>query len=72
MKSLKIKTKQITLGQALKLANIAGSGGEGKLLIKAGKIDVNGKVELRRGRKLNHDDIITDLQNQESFIIKEE
>jgi ribosome-associated protein len=42
----------ITLGQALKAADLVGSGGEAKVLIQAGEVRVNGEVETRRGRKL--------------------
>jgi len=47
-----------TLGQALKVANLVGSGGEAKVLIQAGEILVNGKVETRRGRKLEKGDVV--------------
>jgi ribosome-associated protein len=42
----------ITLGQALKAANLVGSGGEAKVLVQAGEVLVNGEVETRRGRQL--------------------
>ena len=47
-----------TLGQALKVASIVGSGGEAKVVIQAGKVFVNGEVETRRGRKLEEGDVI--------------
>ena len=48
----------VNLGQALKAANIAGTGGEAKVLIQTGEVRVNGEVETRRGRKLKSGDII--------------
>lgn len=48
----------ITLGQALKLADIVGTGGEAKFLVQAGEVKVNGEVETRRGRKLTRGDVI--------------
>ncbi len=48
----------ITLGQALKAANVVGSGGEAKVLIQAGEVRINGEVETRRSRKLKRGDII--------------
>ncbi len=48
----------ITLGQALKAANVVGTGGEAKVLIQAGEVRVNSEVETRRGRKLREGDII--------------
>jgi ribosome-associated protein len=47
-----------TLGQALKAANLVGSGGEAKVLIQAGEITVNGEVETRRGRRLQAGDVV--------------
>ena len=48
----------ITLGQALKAANVVGTGGEAKVLIQTGEVRVNGKVETRRGLKLREGDVI--------------
>ncbi len=48
----------ITLGQALKAASIAGTGGEAKVLVQTGEVTVNGEVEKRRGRKLREGDIV--------------
>jgi ribosome-associated protein len=48
----------ITLGQALKAVNVAGTGGEAKVLIQAGEVQVNGEVETRRGRKLQEGDVV--------------
>jgi len=48
----------ITLGQALKAINVAGTGGEAKILIQAGEVQVNGEVETRRGRKLQEGDVV--------------
>jgi ribosome-associated protein len=48
----------ITLGQALKAANVVGTGGEAKVLIQTGEVRVNGKIETRRGLKLWGGDVI--------------
>jgi ribosome-associated protein len=47
-----------TLGQALKVANIVGSGGEAKVVIQAGVVLVNEEVETRRGRRLRAGDVV--------------
>ena len=47
-----------TLGQALKVASLVGSGGEAKVLVQAGEVLVNGEVETRRGRKLEKGDVV--------------
>ncbi len=45
-------TEYIKLDQFLKLANVASTGGQAKVLILDGAVKVNGVVETRRGRKL--------------------
>jgi ribosome-associated protein len=49
---------EITLGQALKIANLVGTGGEAKVLIQSGEVRVNGEVETRRGRELRPGDVV--------------
>jgi len=46
----------IRLGQFLKLAGIADSGGDARALIAAGEVTVNGEPETRRGRQLHPGD----------------
>ena len=48
----------MTLGQALKAADLAGSGGEAKVVIQGGEVRVNGEVETRRGRRLIEGDVV--------------
>ena len=42
----------VELCQLLKLAGIASSGGEGKHIVAAGEVTVDGAVELRKGAKI--------------------
>ena len=42
----------IKLDQFLKLQGIAQTGGEAKIIIREGQVEVNGEEEIRRGRKL--------------------
>ena len=49
----------IKLDQFLKVVNVARSGGDAKLLIRSGDVMVNGEMELRRGRKLYDEDVVT-------------
>ena len=48
----------IKLDQFLKLAQIAESGGQAKVLIQSGQVKVNNEVETRRGRKLHPGDTV--------------
>ena len=52
MEKITIKDEYIKLGQALKLAGLVDSGLKAKEVIQAGKVLVNGEVDLRRGKKL--------------------
>ncbi|MEW6622366.1 MAG: RNA-binding S4 domain-containing protein [Bacillota bacterium] len=58
MEKVKIKTDEIQLDQFLKWANIVGSGGEAKNLIKSGIVKVNHVPEERRSKKLKKGDIV--------------
>ena len=49
---LEITTEYIKLQDALKLANLVGSGGEAKVLIQEGQVTVNGEICTMRGKKL--------------------
>uniref|UniRef100_N2B8L3 Uncharacterized protein n=1 Tax=Eubacterium plexicaudatum ASF492 TaxID=1235802 RepID=N2B8L3_9FIRM len=59
MSMIKIRDEYIKLGQAMKLAGMAGSGTEAKILIQDGQVLVNGEVELRRGKKLYPGDVVS-------------
>jgi ribosome-associated protein len=43
---------KIKLDQFLKWSGVVQTGGEAKLLIQSGEVQVNGAIETRRGRKL--------------------
>ena len=58
MEIIKIRDDFIKLGQALKLAGLAGSGVEAKIEIQEGFVKVNGEVEVQRGKKICPGDII--------------
>lgn len=47
-----------SLGQALKIWGLVGTGGEAKVLIQYGEVQVNGEVETRRGRRLRPGDVV--------------
>ena len=54
-----ITTEYIKLDSLLKLAGAVQTGGEGKLLIADGAVEVNGEVCLQRGKKLRPGDTVT-------------
>jgi ribosome-associated protein len=58
MRDVEIDGDMIRLGQFLKLADLIGTGGEGKILISSGDVTVNGEVDLRRGRQLHKGDVV--------------
>ena len=49
----------IKLDQFIKFQELAQSGGQAKVLIQHGHVQVNGEVETRRGRKLRQGDTVT-------------
>ena len=55
-KILEITTEFIRLDSAMKLAAIAGTGGEAKMLIQDGLVKVNGEKCESRGKKLRDGD----------------
>lgn len=54
-----ISGDSIKLGQFLKLANLAETGGHAKELISAGEVAVNGEVVTSRGFSLHDADTVT-------------
>ncbi len=59
MTTVTITDEYIKLGQALKLAGFVGSGTDAKYVISEGMVEVNGEVEVRRGRKLVPGDVVS-------------
>jgi ribosome-associated protein len=59
VRDVRIRDDTIRLGQALKLAGLAESGGHARALIEEGTVCVNGKVETRRGRQVLRGDVVT-------------
>lgn len=53
-----IRGESIRLGQLLKLAGVAGTGGDARELVQDGAVRVNGEPETRRGRQLRDGDIV--------------
>ena len=63
-----MESEHIRLDQFLKLVGVVNSGGEAKHLIQNGEVQVNGEVEMRRGRKLISGDIVK--FRQQEFVVK--
>lgn len=59
-----LKGDYIKLDQLLKAANIAGSGGEAKILIEEGSVLYNGEIEMRRGKKIYRGDRVTGKEDK--------
>ncbi|BBH71022.1 RNA-binding protein [Actinoplanes sp. OR16] len=58
MRDVSIGSDMIRLGQFLKLADLIETGGEGKILIASGDVQVNGEADTRRGRQLHPGDVV--------------
>ncbi len=69
MEKIILNEEYIKLGQALKAARLVSSGVEAKFAIQDGLVKVNGEVELRRGRKLYDQDVVS-FEGKTIFISK--
>ena len=71
MDTLKLRDGEeyIKLGQALKVANLVGSGVEAKMVIQDGYVKVDGEVDTRRGRKL-YDGMVVDFEGQQFKVVR--
>ena len=58
MDSILIHTDFIKLDAMLKFAGLVETGGEAKLLIQQGQVQVNGEVCTMRGKKLRAGDVV--------------
>lgn len=59
MEIIKIKDEYIKLGQVLKLAGMCDSGVNAKHIIEDGLVQVNGQIEIQRGKKIRNKDVVT-------------
>ena len=59
METITIETEFIKLDAFLKFAALVGTGGEAKLLIADGLVQVNGEPCTMRGKKLHPRDVVT-------------
>ena len=59
LRDLLVRSDGIRLGQLLKLAEMVDTGSEGKELLAEGGVEVNGEVELRRGRQMVSGDVVS-------------
>lgn len=59
MTEVRVARLPIKLDDFLKLAQAVSSGGEAKLRLLQGEIEVNGERETRRGRRLHAGDRVT-------------
>jgi ribosome-associated protein len=59
VRPITIRDDSIRLGQFLKLAGMADSGSDAKLLLETGQVQVNGAPEIRRGRQLHPGDEVS-------------
>jgi ribosome-associated protein len=66
-REIAIRGQTIRLGQLLKLAGVADSGSDAKLLLAEGAVSVNGEPETRRGRQLHAGDRV--LAGDEELLV---
>jgi ribosome-associated protein len=59
MREIAVRDDGIRLGQFLKLAGLADTGADARVLLDLGEVEVNGAGESRRGRQLRPGDVVT-------------
>lgn len=60
----------IRLDGFLKIQGMASTGGQAKMLIQDGMVEVNGETEVRRGKKLRHGDLVLVRGDQKPLIVE--
>ena len=58
MRDVAVRDDGIRLGQFLKLAGLADTGADARVLLNLGEVEVNGDAEGRRGRQLRPGDVV--------------
>lgn len=58
MRHVEVRDDGIRLGQFLKLAGLAATGADARVLLDLGEVEVNGESEVRRGRQLRPGDVV--------------
>lgn len=53
-----VRDDGIRLGQLMKLADLADTGTDARVLLDLGEVEVNGEPESRRGRQLHAGDVV--------------
>lgn len=69
MKKVTITSDFIKLGQLLKYLGLVETGGAAGIYLSYGEVEVDGVVELRRGRKIFPGSTVT-ISNEEFIICK--
>ncbi len=59
MEKITITTEFIKLDALLKFSGLADTGGEAKILIQNGEVEVNGEVCTMRGKKIRSGDTVS-------------
>jgi ribosome-associated protein len=68
MTSFPLRGEFVTLAQAVKVAGLADTGGQAKLLVRNGAIRVNGAVVTQPGKKLVKGDRFQSADGQEWIV----
>jgi ribosome-associated protein len=59
MREVEVRDDGIRLGQFMKLAGLADTGADARVLLDLGEVEVNGEAESRRGRQLRPGDVVS-------------
>ena len=70
MQEITINREFAELFKILKFESLAASGGEAKMLIADGEVEVNGEIETRKRRKIVAGDVIKVFDNEYRVVAK--
>jgi ribosome-associated protein len=70
MREIEISEEPIELYKILKFENLVASGGEAKQVISEGQVMVNGKVEIRKRKKIFSGDVVEFGENKICIKVK--
>ena len=70
MNQIIINREPVELYKILKFEGLVGTGGEAKIVIDEGMVQVNGQIELRRRNKIKNGDVIEFMGEQYTIVLE--
>ena len=68
--TIKLTKEFIKLDSLLKVAGVANTGGQAKIMILEGLVKVNGELATQRGKKIRQDDVVEVSEPKAKIAVK--